>query len=195
MRAENFYHKHQVLRKCNEDFAELLQNLLHQEMVIFKDKYNFKPPSGEGYFCHYDGIYKFKCNGIEYDGWYKYAPDFWNISLALDNCTKENGALQVSNIHNLSFNQLYENTVKNGTPKIRKEIVENLDFNLININKGDLFIFNNKCPHKSDINNSNTNRNMLYYTYNSKEFGDNYNKYFSDKKKTDITVIKSLSEK
>ena len=60
MRAENFYHKHQVLRKCNEDFAELLQNLLHQEMVIFKDKYNFKPPSGEGYFCHYDGIYKFK---------------------------------------------------------------------------------------------------------------------------------------
>lgn len=121
MRCENFYDKDELLMQCNEDFLKLLKDLCNKKMIIFKDKYNLKPPNGEGFFCHYDGIYKFKCNGIEYDGWYKYAPEFWNIALAIDDCNKNNGTIQVSKMHDLSFSELYENTVKNGTPEIKKK--------------------------------------------------------------------------
>lgn len=79
--------------------------------------------------------------------------------------------------------------------KKKKEIEDKVEFEFINMNKGDLLIFNNKCPHRSDNNNSNKNRRILYFTYNPIEYGDNYNIYYNDKKYSDNSVNKSLSKK
>ena len=33
--------------------------------LIFKDKYNAKPPGGKGFFPHFDGIFEFKDQEFE----------------------------------------------------------------------------------------------------------------------------------
>ena len=38
--------------------------LFEKKFTIFKDKYNAKPPKGEGFYAHYDGIFYFKNNNL-----------------------------------------------------------------------------------------------------------------------------------
>ena len=33
--------------------------IFNDKFVIFKDKYNAKPPGGDGFYPHFDGIFKF----------------------------------------------------------------------------------------------------------------------------------------
>ena len=65
-------------------------------------------------------------------------------------------------------------------------------FEYINLNKGDICIFSNKCAHRSNKNKSKSSRRILYYTYNKKKDGNNYNKYFLDKIKSS-NKLKALS--
>ena len=60
------------------------------------------------------------------------------------------------------------------------EQFENL-FESINLNVGDILIFDNRCPHRSNKNKSNNMRRILYYTYSLSSAGSQYKKYFSDK--------------
>ena len=84
-------------------------------------------------------------------------------------------------------------TSKNGTPDILPEIEKKLKFNPMNLNVGDVVIFNNTCPHRSKKNNSNSDRKSLYYTYTPLELGSKYDEYFNDKLKSKNTTSKSLS--
>ena len=35
-------------------------DIFQEKMTIFKDKFNSKPPGGEGFYAHYDGIFLWK---------------------------------------------------------------------------------------------------------------------------------------
>ena len=66
----NVNNKHYILN--------MLKNVF-QPMTLFKDKYNVKPPKGEGFYAHYDGIYIWKDeNGVNRNGWYEYSEEFFN---------------------------------------------------------------------------------------------------------------------
>lgn len=137
------------------------------------------------FFAHYDGIFHFiDSKNKKRNGWYEYGDYFINILVALDQCNKENGTIELAKAHKGSFNELLKNTKNDGSPAITKEIESNISFDLINLNVGDIVIFSNTCPHRSKKNNTSENRRVLYYTYSLSKNGSKYYEYFDDKEKS-----------
>ncbi|MDA7468045.1 phytanoyl-CoA dioxygenase family protein [Candidatus Pelagibacter ubique] len=193
-RIEMIYDKGSDLRNANKKIKNLLKKIFGKDFLIFKDKFNAKPVGGEGFFAHYDGIFEFKDKKKKIkNGWYEYTSEFINVLTALDNCTKKNGTIEVSNAHQNNFEKLLQNTNIDGTPNIKKSILRKLKFKQINLNIGDILIFKNTCPHRSKKNNSKKSRKTLYYTYTLSEYGSYYKKYFNDKKTSLNKNSKSLN--
>ena len=59
-RVERFYNKGEYLSLINNKFMKLINDILKLKVLIFKDKLNLKPPGGEGFKAHYDGVFFFK---------------------------------------------------------------------------------------------------------------------------------------
>jgi len=194
-RIEKLYDKGNQLKKLNEKILIILNKIFKKDFLIFKDKYNAKPPGGEGFFAHYDGIFHFiDQNYNKKNGWYEYGDFFINALVALDECNKENGTLELAKSHKGSFDQLLKNTKKNGTPALLKTVENNTLFELINLNIGDMVFFSNTCPHRSNTNHSSKDRRILYYTYSLAQNGSKYQIYFEDKEKSK-NISKALVEK
>ena len=194
-RIEKLYDKGNELKNLNKKISFLLKNVFDEEFLIFKDKFNAKPPGGDGFFAHYDGIFHFiNPNNQTKRGWYEYGNFFINALVALDECNKENGALEIAKSHLGNFDQLLENTKKDGTPALSNEVEAKTTFNLINLNVGDMVVFSNTCPHRSKKNNSDKNRRIIYYTYSHGKYGSKYKKYFDDKENSK-NLSKALVEK
>ena len=184
-RVEKLYDKGENLKILNNKILNSLKNIFGKDFTIFKDKYNPKPPGGEGFFAHYDGIFHFiDADNIKRNGWYEYGDFFINALVALDTCNEKNGTLELSKSHNGKFIELLKNTKNDGTPALIKEIEANISFDLINLDIGDMVVFSNTCPHRSKKNNSNESRRILYYTYSLSKNGSKYDKYFEDKEKS-----------
>ena len=117
-RMENFTYEHKTFEFVNEKIKNLLLKLTSFRQNLFKDKVNFKPPKGEGFFAHYDGVFQFTTPDSKIkNGWYEYTNDFTNCLICLDNFTVKNGTLEISKSHNGDFETLLKNT-KNMFEKI-----------------------------------------------------------------------------
>lgn len=194
-RIEKLYDKGIKLNNLNEKILDILETVFNEKFLIFKDKFNAKPPGGEGFFAHYDGVFNFITKHNEKkNGWYEYGNFFVNALVALDECNKENGALELANSHSGNFDELLKQTKRDGTPALTKEVELKTSFNLINLNIGDMVIFSNTCPHRSKKNNSKKSRRLIYYTYSLSKNGSKYEKYFDDKKNSK-NISKALVEK
>ncbi len=194
-RIEKLYNKGEYLSNLNSEILLLLKSIFEKDFLIFKDKFNAKPPGGDGFFAHYDGIFHFTDpDNNKKRGWYEYGDFFINVLVALDECNKENGSLELANAHKGNFNELLKNTKNDGTPAITKEMESNISFDLINLKIGDIVIFSNTCPHRSKKNTTTKNRRVLYYTYSLSENGSKYQEYFDDKEKSKNTS-KALVDK
>ena len=195
-RIEKLYDKGKYLKDLNNLILSKLLDIFNKEFLIFKDKFNAKPPGGNGFFPHFDGIFEFKDeNGKIRKGWYEYGNFFVNVLVALDDCTERNGTIEIANrFEKNDFEYLIDFTKKNGTPELNSISVEKCNFEKIILKKGDIVFFSNICPHKSEKNISNDNRRTLYYTYLSKNFGHQYEKYFHDKELSRNKTSKSLDD-
>ena len=194
-RIEKIYDKGSNLLLLNEKISILLKEVFNKDFLIFKDKYNAKPPGGEGFFAHYDGIFHYiNSNNQKKNGWYEYGDFFVNALVAIDDCNKENGTIELAKSHQGGFHELLNNTKKDGTPALTSEIESITNFNLINLNVGDIVVFSNKCPHRSKKNYSNKSRRIIYYTYTLEKNGSKYEEYFKDKEGSK-NKSKSLNEK
>ena len=181
-RIEKLYDKGENLIDLNKKILTLLKNVFDKDFLIFKDKFNAKPPGGEGFFAHYDGIFEFiNSDDEKKKGWYEYGDFFISALVAIDKCNEENGALELAKAHIGNYDQLYENTKKNGTPALSNEVESKTIFNLIDLEVGDMIVFSNKCPHRSKKNHSQKIRRIIYYTYTPSENGSKYDQYFEDK--------------
>ena len=193
-RIEKLFDKGKYLINLNKKISKILKNVLDKDFLIFKDKFNSKPPGGEGFFAHYDGIFEFiNSDNQRRKGWYEYGDFFVSALVALDNCNKENGTLELAKYHEGNFEQLYENTKKDGTPALSAEVETKTIFNVIDLDIGDMVIFSNTCPHRSKRNDSQKVRRIIYYTYSLGENGSKYNEYFDDKENSK-NKSKALSE-
>jgi len=193
-RVERIYDKGESLKKIDKKAKDLLREVFGFDFVIFKDKFNSKSQGGEGYYAHYDGIFKFADhqNKIK-NGWYEYGQTFVNLLISLDTIDDSNGALEIGNVQDKTFDELFLDTKKDGTPNLLPEKEKKFDFKIINLNPGDALIFDHRCPHRSKKNNSLKSRKALYYTYSPSKFGSKYEKYFNDKKKSKNTTNKALT--
>ena len=152
-RIEKLYDKGYQLNNTNQKILDLLRKIFKKDFLIFKDKFNAKPPGGEGFFAHYDGIFEFvDQNDKIKNGWYEYGNFFVNVLIAIDKCDKTNGALELAKKHEGTFNQLLNNTKKNNTPALLKKVEKNIFFELIDLEIGDMVVFSNTCPHRSKTN-------------------------------------------
>ena len=194
-RVEKLYDKGINLISLNKKISEILKSVFEEDFLIFKDKFNAKPPGGEGFIAHYDGVFHFMdSDNNKKNGWYEYGDIFINVLIALDVCNEENGSIELSNSHKGNFNELLKNTKTDNPPALNKAIEDKTVFNLINLDVGDMVVFSNTCPHRSKKNKSNSDRRTLYYTYTQSKNGSKYNQYFFDKEKSKNTS-KAFSEK
>ncbi len=194
-RIEKLYDKGQYLIDANNKIIELIKKIFLNNFIIFKDKFNAKPPGGDGFFAHYDGVFKFKDEkDVLRSGWYEYGNYFLNALIALDKCNKENGSIELAKAHKGNFNELLKNTKNDGSPALTEEIELKTSFKLINLDVGDIVFFSNTCPHRSKKNNTDRDRRILYYTYSLEKNGSKYNDYFKDKQKSKNT-LKALTDK
>lgn len=181
-RIENFTFKNIVFEILNKEVRELLFNLTGESQVLFKDKVNFKPPNGEGFFAHYDGVFQFvSSDGETKNGWYEYGNDFNNVLITLDDFTDKNGPLEVAKNHIGNFDELLKNTTCDGSPNLKNEVEVECDFVPLVCRAGSLIIFKHTCPHRSSVNNSQKERGSLYLTYTPSDNEKIYEKYFIDK--------------
>lgn len=181
-RVERLYQKGQYLKKTNLIILELLKKIFNDNFNIFKDKFNAKPPAGDGFFAHYDGVFQFRDqkNNIK-NGWYEYSNYFINALIALDECNSNNGTIEISRAHKGNFYDLLNNTKNDGTPALKEDIENKTVFETIDLNIGDVVFFSHACPHRSKKNNSDKDRRTLYYTYTKSKIENVYEKYFIDK--------------
>ena len=76
-RIESIYNISQNMLKIHDKCLDVLHKIFSKEYVIFKDKYNAKPPGGEGFYAHYDGVFNWvDSKGHIKNGWYEYANNF-----------------------------------------------------------------------------------------------------------------------
>ena len=194
-RVEKIYDKGHYLINLNKKISELLNLIFDKNFLIFKDKFNSKPPGGEGFFAHYDGIFEFKdSNNEKKRGWYEYGNFFINALVAIDPCDKQNGALELAKSHKGNFAKLLDNTKKDGSPALLQAVENKTSFEIIELDIGDILIFSNTCPHRSKENNSKNSRRIIYYTYLNNEDGSKYEQYFKDKDNSK-SKSKALSER
>ncbi len=194
-RIERLYNKGKTLSDLNHKILLILKRVFAEKFVIFKDKFNAKPPGGDGFYAHFDGVFKFTNQKNEKkNGWYEYTDFFVNCLIALDKCNKRNGSIELSNFHKGSFEDLFKKTKMDGTPALSEKTLKKTKFNLINLNEGDMVFFSNKCPHQSKKNNTNHSRRILYYTYTKLKDKSKYSQYYKDKIRSK-NKLKALEEK
>ena len=194
-RIEKLYNKGKNLIDLNNKISILLKNIFDREFLIFKDKYNIKPPGGEGFIAHYDGVFEFiDANNEIKRGWYEYADFFVSALVAIDKCSKENGTLELAKSHKGNFAKLLNNTKKDGSPALLQAVENKTSFEIIDLDIGDILIFSNTCPHRSKKNNSRNSRRIIYYTYLNNKDGSKYEQYFNDKDNSK-SKSKALSER
>ncbi len=182
----------------NKKIKKITKILTNNNFKLFKEKLNFKYPGGEGFKPHIDGhfLWKDKNNKIR-NGWKEYSNDFLSIVIPLEKVNKKNGCLELSSLQNtkkigLNFNEITSNIVK-FTPNVKKSLLKKFKWTPIEMDIGDILIFNWKCAHKSRKNYSSNSRMIFYATfYKSNKIKNVKRKYYLDKQKS-LNPVKNKS--
>ena len=169
VRAEYFYDFHSGFRKFlnSNKIHNILNFLMNEKCILFKEKINFKLPG-----CRADKLHQ-----DSQGGWNKFSKNFISILVSIDKSTKENGCLEFD----ISGNNKDREIGKIFRPlKIQK--LNKPKFRNVELNPGDVVFFNHYIPHRSKSNKSNLSRYQLYITYNLKKDGNFRKKYFKEKR-------------
>ncbi len=184
-RLEDFVNNHDEWKElCHGYLAKCVSSIIGEEMVLYKEKLNFKPPGGSGFAPHLDSPslrIAFGDSGPR---------TFVTVMLAIDNMTEQNGCLRVS-----KKNWSEENHVevvepeKDGNPDaggragaIPLEVADKYTFEPIICKGGDIAIFNGWCPHRSSFNLTPFSRRAVFLTYNPTREGDYHDMYYQKMK-------------
>lgn len=178
-RLENFVSHHDEWNTlCRGYLANCVSVLLKEEMVLYKEKLNLKPPGGLGFAPHLDTPSLRIALGEE-------GPQtFVTVMVAIDDMTHKNGCLRVSKGFWTQDNhcELVE-PEQDGNPDAGGRAgallsTKYLDFEDITCQGGDVVIFNGWTPHRSSANLSAFPRRAVFLTYNPKKEGDYHDMYY-----------------
>lgn len=169
-RLENFINYHPTLKSLlYEQIMPIVNNIINKDLLLFKDKMNWKRPLGKGFKSHQDQ-----------PAWTDFKPDiFYTVALFIDTSTKEKGCLEFVNNFNKKEIIPYN---EEGNGGLKTDIEDSLEWNVEETTPRDILIFNSFVPHRSGDNKTNESRRILYFTFNSKEYGDLYDMYFKKKR-------------
>ena len=166
--------------------AEQIYRHTAQKVVLFKDKCNLKSPGGGAFSAHQD-----------IPAYIDFGPKIHiTAAVFLDAATAENGALQMAtNYMNLegegvefidtplgSYPLLatYQGGSNNG--RIVQHLEDQLQWQAVYAQAGDIVLFNSYIPHRSAVNLSNATRRAFFFTFNLLTDGELYETYYQSKR-------------
>lgn len=170
-RVENFIQFHPGMNGLVKSSAifKILEKLMGEPALLFKEKINLKLPNGAGFTAHQD------------------APAFTTFNqkyhitmmVSIDKSDIENGCLEVVKGGYHRKGVLPQATDKTIDPELEKT----MKWESIEMLPGDVLLFDSYIPHRSGKNTSNRARRALYITYNKVSEGDFREAYYADKRK------------
>jgi ectoine hydroxylase-related dioxygenase (phytanoyl-CoA dioxygenase family) len=184
-RFENFVNSHkQWYNLCHGYLATLISAVCGEEMVLFKEKLNLKPPGGTGFAPHLDSPSLRIALGD------KGPSNFVTVMVAIDDMTEKNGCLRV---WKGSWNEDNHVTLmepeEGGDPDaggragaIHPNFIQDEKFEPITCKGGDIVAFNGWVPHRSSANSSLFSRRAVFLTYNPAREGNYHDEYYSKMK-------------
>ena len=184
-RLENFVTSHPQFNEiCTTLIPLILSKLLGNPWFLYKEKLNFKPPSGKGFAPHLDSPSLRSVASNPSD-----PSTFITVCLPIDKMTKHNGSLEV--IKGLHSDKNHYPLIppsddnpdgggRAGEIDINQSIAEKRDltWELLECNSGEIIIFNGFVPHRSGTNFSAFDRRAIFLTYNPAEEGDFRSEYY-----------------
>ncbi len=151
-----------------EKIMRVVNALLGEPAVLFKEKVNFKLPGGGGFEAHQD---------IQ-PGWDEYAPYFLSVLVTVDESTLANGCLELAAGHHK------RGMIGRKWKPLEGDELRGIEFKPYPMAPGDVAFFDCFVPHQSKPNRTDKPRRNLYLTYNRESDGDHRLKYFDDKRKS-----------
>lgn len=150
-------------------FKDLVSQIFRQSGVLFKDKLNFKGPGGGGFRFHQDA------NAYASN---KLARRHVTVLLAIDAAGPDTGPIQfATGYHN-------KGVLTNNNGVISPEIEQIIEFESMEMQPGDIVLFNTMLPHRSASNLSPTDsRRAAFLTFNAASEGDFHEAYYEHKAK------------
>lgn len=166
-RSENFvpYHTGMKATVTRGKVVDVVSELMEEPAVLYKEKINYKYPSGGGYAAHQDAPA------------YEFVPFHITCLISVDAATRESGCLYFApGRHQEGFIALDEKGC------IAPETASVMEWDAVPTEPGDILLFGSYIPHKSEPNRSNAPRRIIYLTYNALSQGDWREKYYEDKR-------------
>lgn len=171
MRVENVVDHYQIFNNIanSEKILGIIEKVIGEPCVLFKDKINFKNIGGGGFRPHQDKTVK----------WAKFGSMFISAMITLTESTVENGCLEVAQgIHKRGWITEHPNS-----GLLADQQIEEMNFIKIPTKPGDVIFFDSFTPHRSKNNYSKEQRINMYLTYNKKNEGDHRSEYFLEKRR------------
>lgn len=169
MRTEKFADYHEGFQRLlfGEEIAKVLQQLAGYDMLLFKDKINYKSPKGNGFQAHLDApAYDHICK-IEHV----------TANFAIDAATVDNGLLEVvAGSHKMDVDLAHGG-------RIAESWIERNTWLPVPLAPGDVLLFGSHLAHRSGPNYTSSRRASLYATFSGKADGkDLREKYYAHRR-------------
>jgi len=164
-RTENFVPFHKGLRDLLTTgvLPEMVGDLLGEPVFLYKEKVNYKLAGGAGFRPHQDApAYPFIQKSI-------------SVMIAVDPSTVENGCLEVCDAAHQEVLPMDDRGC------IVDRWTRERDWHSVEMEPGDVLIFDALTPHRSGPNNSSKDRRALFPTYNAQCEGDLRTSYYEEK--------------
>jgi len=145
--------------------SALIEAVLGEPAVLFKEKINFKMPGGAGFKPHQD----------QQAGWTRYAPFFVTALVSIDDATIENGCLEITS------RPRERGMIGKEWQPLDEGTTAALGLRPVPTAPGDVILFDSFVPHASQENRTAAPRRVLYLTYNRRADGDHRAQYYRDK--------------
>lgn len=153
VRTEKIADYHAPLKEllCGDATFSLLKQLTGKDMLLFKDKINFKLPASSGFPAHIDAP------SYTHMG----ATQFIEIMVAVEAQTKENGCIEI-----VPGSHKQHVALLNGG-RVAGEWESTSEFVPLLLNPGDMLIFRSVLAHRSGPNLTRKRRAAVFGTYHS----------------------------
>ena len=169
-RIEDFVPYHESFRALFIEGRMIgaVSELLGEPAVLFKEKINFKQPGGSGFTPHQD----------VQAGWSRYAGFYVTALVSVDPATLANGCLEIAaGCHDKGM-------LGEAWKPLEAALVEQMTFVPYRSQPGDALFFDSYVPHRSGPNLTDSQRRVLYVTYNRASEGDQRTRYFAEKRRS-----------
>jgi hypothetical protein len=166
-RTENFTPYSTLLRGllCEGSVPGIAGQLLGEDALLYKEKINYKAAGGAGFSPHQDKPA------------YPFVDQVLSVMIAVDDATVENGCLYVVSGHH------HEPLEQDERGCIAATVVEQMDWEPVELEAGATLFFHALTPHRSGPNTSTRDRRALYPTYNGVSEGDLRATYYDEKRR------------